>query len=117
MAVAASEVVVGLGLVVALNRKRVDARRRPAQHPARLMVAAPGSACCRRSRRPADHARRHAPLARAAGYLATASCFVAFGGARRVVHRLLGRDGSSERSVSTAWTWITGGSYQSGLRS
>src|SRR5206468_4189689 len=28
---------------------------------------------------------------------------------------LLGRDGSQREIVSTAWTWITGGSYRSGL--
>jgi NADH-quinone oxidoreductase subunit L len=52
---------------------------------------------------------------RTAGYLATASCFVAFGGALATFIGLLGRDGSQRELVSTAWTWITGGSYQSGL--
>src|SRR6476619_3022270 len=52
---------------------------------------------------------------RAAGYLATASCFVAFGGALASFIGLLGRDASQREIVSTAWTWITGGSYQSGL--
>ena len=40
MAVAASEVVVGLGLIVAMARRRLDARRRQALDPARLMTAA-----------------------------------------------------------------------------
>ena len=53
---------------------------------------------------------------RAAGYLATASCFVAFGGAVASFIGLLGRDGSQREVLSTAWTWITGGSYQSGLQ-
>jgi NADH-quinone oxidoreductase subunit L len=52
---------------------------------------------------------------RTAGYLSTASCFVAFGGALAAFIGLLGRDGSQRELVSTAWTWITGGSYQSGL--
>jgi NADH-quinone oxidoreductase subunit L len=52
---------------------------------------------------------------RAAGYLATAACFVAFGGAVASFIGLLGRDGSQRELVSTAWTWITGGSYHSGL--
>ncbi len=49
---------------------------------------------------------------RTAGYLSTASCFVAFGGALAAFIGLLGRDGSQRELVSTAWTWITGGSYQ-----
>jgi NADH-quinone oxidoreductase subunit L len=52
---------------------------------------------------------------RTAGYLSTASCFIAFGGALAAFIGLLGRDGSHRELVSTAWTWITGGSYQSGL--
>jgi NADH-quinone oxidoreductase subunit L len=53
---------------------------------------------------------------RAAGYLATASCFVAFGGAVASFIGLLGRDASQREITSTAWLWITGGSYQSGLQ-
>jgi NADH-quinone oxidoreductase subunit L len=52
---------------------------------------------------------------RAAGYLATLSCFVAFGGAVAAFVALLGRDPEQREVVSTAWTWISGGSYQSGL--
>jgi len=52
---------------------------------------------------------------RTAGYLSTASCFVAFGGALAAFIGLLGRDASQRELLSTAWTWITGGSYQSGL--
>jgi NADH-quinone oxidoreductase subunit L len=52
---------------------------------------------------------------RTTGYLATASCFVAFGGAVAAFIGLLGRDGSQRELLSTAWTWVTGGSYQSGL--
>jgi NADH-quinone oxidoreductase subunit L len=40
---------------------------------------------------------------------------VGFGGAVASFIGLLGRDGSQREVVSTAWTWITGGSYQSGL--
>src|SRR6266511_493758 len=52
---------------------------------------------------------------RSAGYLATLSCFVAFGGAVATFIGLLGRDGEQRSIVSTAWTWISGGSYRSGF--
>jgi NADH-quinone oxidoreductase subunit L len=52
---------------------------------------------------------------RAAGYLATLSCFVAFGGAVASFIGLLARDGEDRNVVSTAWTWLAGGSYRSGL--
>ena len=52
---------------------------------------------------------------RGAGYLATLSCFVAFGGAVATFVGLLGREGGQRAILSTAWTWITGGSYRSGF--
>ncbi len=52
---------------------------------------------------------------RGAGYLSTLSCFVAFGGALATFIGLLSRDGGDRREVSTAWTWVSGGSYRSGL--
>jgi NADH-quinone oxidoreductase subunit L len=52
---------------------------------------------------------------RGAGYLATLSCLVAFGGALTTFIVLLGRDPSQRTAVSTAWTWISGGSYRSGF--
>ena len=52
---------------------------------------------------------------RGAGYLATLSCFVAFGGAVASFVGLLGRAPEQREVVSTAWTWITGGSYHSGF--
>ncbi len=52
---------------------------------------------------------------RGAGYVATLSCFVAFGGALAAFIGLLGRDAGQRRVVSTAWTWASGGSYRSGL--
>jgi NADH-quinone oxidoreductase subunit L len=52
---------------------------------------------------------------RAAGWIATASCFVAFGGAVAAFVGLLTHSASDRVFISTAWTWITGGSYQSGL--
>jgi NADH-quinone oxidoreductase subunit L len=52
---------------------------------------------------------------RGAGYLATLSCFVAFGGATASLVGLLEREGGQRTVVSTAWTWITGGSYRSGF--
>jgi len=52
---------------------------------------------------------------RGAGYIATLSCFVAFGGALATFIALWGRGGAERSIVSTAWTWLSGGSYQSGL--
>ncbi len=52
---------------------------------------------------------------RGAGYVATLSCFIAFGGALTTFVGLLGRDGEERDVVSTAWTWLSGGSYRSGL--
>jgi NADH-quinone oxidoreductase subunit L len=52
---------------------------------------------------------------RSAGYLATLSCFVAFGGALTTFISLWGRAAEDRSIVSTAWTWLSGGSYQSGL--
>src|SRR3984893_1899580 len=52
---------------------------------------------------------------RGAGYLATLSCFLAFGGAVATFVGLLGRGAQQRSVVSTAWTWISGGSYRSGF--
>src|SRR5207245_10384208 len=52
---------------------------------------------------------------RGAGYLATSACFVAFGGALTTFISLLGRSASQRIAISTAWTWISGGSYRSGF--
>ncbi|MDX6386271.1 MAG: NADH-quinone oxidoreductase subunit [Gaiellaceae bacterium] len=52
---------------------------------------------------------------RGAGYLATLACFVAFGGAVATFASLLGRDAAQRSITSTAWTWISGGSYRSGF--
>jgi NADH-quinone oxidoreductase subunit L len=49
------------------------------------------------------------------GYVATTACFVAFGGALASFIALLGRHASDRHHLSTAWTWIQGGSYKSGL--
>jgi NADH-quinone oxidoreductase subunit L len=52
---------------------------------------------------------------RTAAYLSTLSCFVAFVGALVTFIGLLGRDGSNREIQSTAWTWISAGSYRSGF--
>ena len=52
---------------------------------------------------------------RTAAYVATLSCFVAFGGAVTAFVGLLGRDAENRSVVSTAWTWLSAGSYRSGL--
>jgi NADH-quinone oxidoreductase subunit L len=52
---------------------------------------------------------------RGAGYLATLSCFVSFGGAVAAFVSLLGRNAAQRSVLSTAWIWITGGTYRSSL--
>jgi NADH-quinone oxidoreductase subunit L len=52
---------------------------------------------------------------RAAGWLATSSCVVAFAGAVAAFVGLLTHTASDRQFISTAWTWISGGKYQSGL--
>src|SRR4029079_12841046 len=52
---------------------------------------------------------------RGAGYLATISCFVSFGASVAVFVSLRGRDAEQRSVLSTAWIWITGGTYRSGL--
>jgi NADH-quinone oxidoreductase subunit L len=52
---------------------------------------------------------------RGAAYVATLSCFVAFGGALASFIGLLGEHPSQRHHLSTAWTWIQGGSYKSGF--
>jgi NADH-quinone oxidoreductase subunit L len=52
---------------------------------------------------------------RAAGWLATSSCAVAFAGAVASFVGLLTHTASDRQFISTAWTWISGGRYQSGL--
>src|SRR6476620_5259370 len=53
---------------------------------------------------------------RGAGYLATFSCFVSFGGAVAAFVSLLGRSAEERSVLSIAWIWITGGTCRS-LRS
>jgi NADH-quinone oxidoreductase subunit L len=52
---------------------------------------------------------------RLAGYVATLSCLIALGGALASFIALLGNDPEHRSVLSTAWTWISGGSYQSGF--
>src|SRR5512133_1357745 len=52
---------------------------------------------------------------RTAGYLSTASCFVAFGGALAASIGLRGRAASRRGRLSTARSCIPGGAYPSGL--
>jgi NADH-quinone oxidoreductase subunit L len=52
---------------------------------------------------------------RGAGYLATLSCFVSFGGAVAAFVSLLGRNAEQRSVLSIAWIWITGGTYRSSL--
>jgi NADH-quinone oxidoreductase subunit L len=52
---------------------------------------------------------------RGAAYLSTASVAVAFGGAVASFVGLLGEQPHERHHLSTAWTWIQGGSYRSGL--
>src|SRR5207237_2740497 len=52
---------------------------------------------------------------RGAAYLSTASVVVAFGGAVASFVGLLGERQHERHHLSTAWTWIQGGSYHSGF--
>jgi len=52
---------------------------------------------------------------RTAGYVATLSCFVAFGGALTAFIALLSRDPEDRSVTSTAWTWLSAGTYKSSL--
>jgi NADH-quinone oxidoreductase subunit L len=52
---------------------------------------------------------------RGAGYLSTLSCFVAFAGAVTTFVSLLSTSAEHRAVTSTAWTWISGGTYRSGL--
>src|SRR3954447_4961746 len=52
---------------------------------------------------------------RGAGYLATLSCFVSFGGAIAAFVSLLGRNAEQRSVLSTAGIWITGATYRSGF--
>src|SRR5438094_10617724 len=52
---------------------------------------------------------------RGAAYVSTGSVVVAFGGAIASFVGLLGEHEHERRHLSTAWTWIQGGSYHSGF--
>src|SRR5438094_4060827 len=52
---------------------------------------------------------------RGAAYVSTGSVVVAFGGAIASFVGLLGEHEHERRHLSTAWTWIQGGSYRSGF--
>ena len=115
MAVAASEVVVGLGLIVAIARKRLDLDVDRLQGAARMIA---GAWIC-----------LLAPLAgallitcsgpsisrRTAAWLSTLSVFAAFGGAVAAFVGLLGREHEEREAVTTAWTWLSAGNFDVGL--
>ena len=109
MAVAASEVVVGLGLIVAMARRKlvldVDRFRMlrevgPMIQGAWLCLLAPlagawtilvmGDTITRRT----------------AGWISTISVFAAFGGAVASFVGLLGKEPEQRESLTTAWTWL-----------
>jgi NADH-quinone oxidoreductase subunit L len=52
---------------------------------------------------------------RAAGYVSTATTFAAFAGAIVALVAMWGRAKDHRSEVSTAWTWLQGGSYHSGF--
>ena len=52
---------------------------------------------------------------RTAAWLSTLSVFTAFGGAVAAFIGLLGRDHEEREQVTTAWTWLSGGSFDVGL--
>ena len=52
---------------------------------------------------------------RAAGYLSTASTFVAFGAAIVALISMLGESPDARSHTTTAWTWLSAGQYSFGL--
>jgi len=52
---------------------------------------------------------------RAAGYLSTASVFVAFGGAVASFVAMVGRSGAHRSELSTPFTWLTAGTFHVGM--
>ena len=53
---------------------------------------------------------------RVAGYISTGSVFVSFVAAVVAFASLLGRSPDERQHASTLWTWLTGGSFETGLR-
>jgi NADH-quinone oxidoreductase subunit L len=53
---------------------------------------------------------------RAAGYISTGSVLAAFVAALVAFAQLLGESAEERRHASTAWTWLTGGSFETGVR-
>ena len=108
MAVAAAEVAIGLGLIVAMARRRRAARRRPGERAPRMIEV--GAWIC-----------LLAPLAgalaitlaggrisrRTAGWISTLTTFVAFGGALvAFVAALGGRPRPTASTSRRAYTWL-----------
>jgi NADH-quinone oxidoreductase subunit L len=53
---------------------------------------------------------------RTAGYISTSSVFVSFVAAVVAFASLLGKSPGDRQHASTLWTWLTGGSFETGLR-
>ena len=53
---------------------------------------------------------------RTAAWLATASVFVAFGGAVWAFLELQAQDPRSRTDITTAWTWLQSGNFHAGLQ-
>ena len=60
----------------------------------------------------ADHARRHADHAPAAGWISTASVFVGFAGAVVAFIDVLGESPDDRAHLSTAYTWLAAGDFK-----
>ena len=117
MAVAASEVVVGLGLIVAMSRSTLELDVDKLTELAGMTAGAWLCLLAPLAARRADHARRYAHLPPARR---------ACSRPRRCSWRSAGRSGRSSRcsratrpsasEVTTAWTWLEAGSFKVGLR-
>ena len=117
MAVAASEVVVGLGLIVAMRAQAARPRRRPADGCSaaddRRRLDLPARAARRRA---ADHAAAASAISRrTAGWISTSPSSSRSAARSSAFFALLGRDPEEREHVTTAWTWLSAGGFDVGL--
>ena len=118
MAVAAAEVAIGLGLIVAMARRRHAPRRRPGERARGWMIAgawvcllAPlGGALAITLAGGADLAPR------TAGWISTLTTFVAFAGALVAFFGLWAEGHGDREHLSTAYTWLAAGDFQVGFQ-
>src|SRR5207302_5100689 len=91
------------------------ARRRQAEHAARMSAAAWVCLLLPLASALAIAGAGTSISRRAAGYVSTATTFGAFAAALVSFFSMWSRAKDDRSAVSTTWTWIQGGSYHSGL--